>query len=233
MNRFKKIIPLFLVLSIIAVSCSKEEDENTIVAIDLPTAAMLIFPNNNTECNEGVIVSDTETDVLFKWGETANTSSYILTITNLNDATSREIKTNSNEFLIRVLRGTPYSWIVKSKASIGSETADSETWKFYNAGLPEESHPPFPAEAISPQIGSSIDEGEVTLQWEATDVDNDIVSYTVLLDNANSPDTEVGKPTANSLKVTVTSGLVYYWKIITTDVRGNESHSQTFQFRVN
>jgi hypothetical protein len=233
MNRFKKIIPLFALLTIIAISCSTDEDENTIVAIDLPSAAMLIFPDNNTECNEGVIVSDTETDVLFKWGETTNTSSYILTITNLNDATSQEIKTSSNEFLIRVLRGTPYSWIVRSKASIGNEMVDSETWKFYNAGLSEESHPPFPAEATSPQIGSSIDEGEVTLQWEATDVDNDIVSYTVLLGKTNSLDTEVGKPMTNSLKVTVTSGLVYYWKVITTDTRGNESHSQIFQFRVN
>lgn len=233
MNRFKKIIPLFLVLSIIAVSCSKEEDENTIVAIDLPTAAMLIFPVNNTECNEGVIVSETETDVLFKWGETTNTSSYVLTITNLNNATSREIKTLSNEFLIRVLRGTPYSWVVKSKAGIGSETVDSEIWKFYNAGLAEESHPPFPAEAISPQIGSSIEEGEITLQWEAADVDNDIVSYTIFLETTTLLDTELGKSTINSLDVTVTSGLVYYWKIITTDSLGNESHSQTFQFRVN
>jgi hypothetical protein len=122
---------------------------------------------------------------------------------------------------------------VKSKANIGNETADSEMWRFYNAGLPEESHPPFPAQAVNPKMGASIDSGDLTLQWEATDVDNDIASYTVLLDTNNSPVAEVGNPSTNSLNVTVTSGIVYYWKVITTDGLGNESYSQTFEFRVN
>jgi hypothetical protein len=233
MNRFKKIIPILLFAFIISMSCSKENDIDTVVSIDVPTAAMLVFPENNTECNEGFIVSDTETDVLFKWEEATNTSSYLLTITNLKDGTSREIKTISNEFLIRVLRGTPYSWVVKSQSGTSNETADSAIWKFYNAGFPEESHPPFPAEALSPQIGASIDEGEISLQWEATDVDNDIVSYVVFLDTNSTPVTEVGITSATSLNVTVAPESIYYWKVITTDALGNESHSQIFQFRVN
>lgn len=234
MNTLKKIIPLCLIVILIIMSCSSEEDQTAMNNVeDLPAAATLVFPHNNTECNEGIVVSDTETDVLFEWEEAENTSSYILTITNLNDGTSREIKTVANEFLIRVLRGTPYSWVVKSKASTGNATADSETWKFYNAGLPEQSHPPFPAEVISPQMGVTVNEGNVLLQWDATDIDNDIASYTVLLDTSNIPITEVGKPSVNSLNVTVSSGQIYYWKVITTDTLGNESHSQTFQFRVN
>jgi hypothetical protein len=233
MKRFKKIISLLLFVSILSVSCGKDENENTILAADLPTASLLIFPDNNTECNEGSIISDTETEVLFKWEEAINTSAYILTITNLKDATSREIHTISNEFLIRVLRGTPYSWFVKSKSSIGSVTADSETWRFYNAGLAEESHPPFPAEATSPQLGSSIASGPITLQWDASDVDNDIASYTVLLGTNNALVTKVGNSNTNSLDVTVSSGLVYYWKVITIDSLANESYSQTFEFRTN
>ena len=233
MNTFRKIIPFFLLAIIVITSCSKEDNQTDVIVEVLPTAATLIYPDNNTECNEGIIVSETETDVLFKWEEATNTSSYVLTITNLNNATSREIKTISNEHLIRVLRGTPYSWVVKSKANIGNETVDSETWRFYNAGLPEESHPPFPAEAVNPKMGVSVDSGDLTLQWEATDVDNDIASYTVLLDTNNPPVEEAGNPSTNSLNVTVTSGMVYYWKVITTDEVGNESHSQTFEFRVN
>jgi len=226
-------MPLCILALVITISCSSEDEQTAVIVEDLPTAATLIFPNDNTECNEGIIVSDTETDVLFEWEEATNASSYVLTITNLNDATSREIKTVSSEFLIRVLRGTPYSWVVKSKVSSSNETTDSETWKFYNAGLPEESHPPFPADVISPQIGSSIDGGNITLQWEATDVDGDIASYTILLDTANQPVTEVGNPSTNSLNVTVSSGQVYYWKVITFDEVGNASHSQVFQFKVN
>ncbi|WP_339895225.1 hypothetical protein [uncultured Algibacter sp.] len=233
MNPFKKIIPLCLLAITSATSCSSDDKQADGIVEGLPSAATLIFPENNKECNEGIIVSDTETDVLFEWEAAENTSSYILTLTNLNDGTSREIKTVANEFLIRILRGTPYSWVVKSKAISGTATADSETWKFYNAGLPEESYPPFPAEVISPQMGASVDEGTVLLQWEATDIDNDIASYTILLDTISAPTTEVGKPTVNSLNVTVSPGQIYYWKVITTDESGNESHSQTFQFRVN
>ncbi|MDG1729012.1 MAG: hypothetical protein P8K68_12490 [Algibacter sp.] len=232
MNRFIKIIPICLLILFIGISCSSDDEQGAVVNAVIPAAANLVFPNNNTECNEGIVVSETETDVLFEWQEATNASSYVLTITNLNAGTSREIKTISNKVLIRILRGTPYSWVVKSKG-IGNETADSDTWKFYNAGLPEESHPPFPADAVSPKIGSSVDEGAITLQWETTDVDNDIASYTVLLDTTNQPVTEAGNSSVNSLNVTVTSGQVYYWKVITTDEIGNASHSPVFQFRVN
>lgn len=217
----------------IIISCSSDDSQTANLEGDPPTATTLFYPENNTECNEGIIISDIETDVLFKWEEATNASSYVLTITNLNAGTSREIKTTTNEFLIRVLRGTPYSWVVKSKGGSSTVTADSEVWKFYNAGLPEESHPPFPADVISPQMGTSIDSGDITLQWEATDVDDDIASYTILLDTTNPPVTEIGKTSANSLNVTVSSGQVYYWKVITTDQVGNTSNSPVFQFRVN
>lgn len=233
MNRFKKIIPIGLLAISLVISCSKEEDETAIVTVDPPTEATLVFPENNTECNEGIVVSDTETDVLFQWEEATNASSYILQITNLNDGTSRNISTISTEFFIRILRGTPYSWSVKSLVGGTNETAQSAIWKFYNAGLPEESHPPFPAEAISPQTGSSTVEGSITLEWQATDVDNDISSYTVFLDTVNPPISEIGNSSTNSLDVTVSSGLIYYWKVITTDQAGNASDSQIFQFIVN
>ncbi len=73
----------------------------------------------------------------------------------------------------------------------------------------------------------------VALQWEASDVDNDIASYTVFLDTANPPVAEVGNISNTNLDVTVTSGLVYYWKVVTTDAVGNASDSQIFQFGVN
>lgn len=229
----KRTIPIYLLVLSVFISCTTKDDQVNLVSSNTPSPSTLVFPKNNTECNEGAIVSETESDVLFKWEETKNTSSYFLTITNLNNGLTREIKTVSNEFLIRILRGTPYSWVVKSKAIIGNETTDSETWKFYNAGLPEESHSPFPAEAISPTIGSNVSQGTIKLQWQATDVDNDIVSYKVIMDTSSSPITEVGNTTVNSLNVTVSSDKVYYWKVITADAAGNASNSQVFQFKVN
>jgi hypothetical protein len=233
MNTFKKIISICLFLILIATSCSNNDSGDEVITADPPTAATLIFPENNTECNAGTVISDTETEVLFQWEEATNASSYVLQVENLNDGTSRNISTISNEFLIRIFRGTPYSWSVESLVSGTNESAESTTWRFYNAGLPQVSHPPFPAEVISPQQGSSIDEGLVVLQWDALDIDNDIVSYAVVLDIVNPPVTEVGITNTTNLEVTAASGLVYYWKVVTTDAIGNTSDSQIFQFGVN
>lgn len=233
MNTFKKIFPLWLLLAGIVISCSQSEEQSVIDEVAPPTAVTLIFPENNTECNEGEIISETETDVLFRWQEAINANDYILQIKNLNSGISRVIKTPSNEFLLRISRGTPYSWSVKSKVSGSNESAESEIWKFYNAGLAVESHPPFPAEVVSPQMGSSIDPGNVTLRWETTDINNDISAYKVLLDTANPPLKEVANSSVNNLNITVHSGQVYYWKVITIDEAGNTSNSQIFQFKVN
>lgn len=232
MNRFKKIIPIALFLLVVATACS-DDDDMTNSIVETPTAAQLIFPEDNTVCNEGVVVSDTETDVLFQWEEATNASSYVLQIINLNDGSARNISTLSNEFLIRILRGTPYSWSVKSLASGSNETAESSVWRFYNAGLPTESHPPFPADATNPEIGSTVNPGTITLEWEASDIDGDISTYEVLLDTVNPPAAEAGTTANTTLDVAVNSGVVYYWKIITTDALENASHSQVFQFTVN
>ncbi len=71
------------------------------------------------------------------------------------------------------------------------------------------------------------------MQWEASDIDNDIVSYTIVLDTVNPPVTEVGTTSNTNLEVTATSGHVYYWKVVTIDAIGNASDSQIFQFGVN
>ncbi len=233
MNTFKKIFPLWLLLAGIVISCSQSEEQSVIDEVAPPVAVTLKFPENNTECNEGEIISETETDVLFRWQDATNANDYMLQIINLNSGISKVIKTPSNEFLLRISRGTPYSWSVKSKVSGSNESAESEIWKFYNAGLAVESHPPFPADAVSPQMGSTIDPGNVTLRWETTDINNDISAYKVLLDTANPPLKEVANSSVNNLNITVHSGQVYYWKVITIDEAGNTSNSQIFQFKVN
>jgi hypothetical protein len=232
MKKFIKIIALTLIMGSITLTCS-DDDSLAVNNIEPPMPTNLIFPENNTVCNEGTVISETETDVLFQWEEAMNASSYILKITNLNDGTSRNISTLSTEFLIRILRGTPYSWSVKSIGLDGNTSADSSVWNFYNAGLPLESHAPFPAIAINPQPGSSVEQGTISLEWEASDIDNDIASYTIFLDTTNPPLTEINTTVNTNIEVSVSSGVVYFWKIITTDEIGNTSTSQVFEFMVN
>lgn len=229
MQKTKNIIFVFIIG--IVISCSKEGGEP--VSGMPPSSATLIFPDNNTECNEGEIISDNSSRVVFRWTASANTDSYTLNIKNLETSMSSSLNTISNEFAVPILRGAPYSWSVISKSNGNSQTAESEVWKFYNAGLPQESHPPFPAEAINPAMGSNTVSGTITLEWLGADVDNDIASYDILLDTVNPPITLAGNSTTNSMNVDVDSGNIYYWKVITTDVVGNASDSEIFQFVVN
>lgn len=232
MKKFIKIITLTLIMGSITLTCS-DDDSLAVNNIEPPMPANLIFPENNTVCNEGTVISETETDVLFQWEEAMNASSYILKITNLNDGTSRNISTLSTEFLIRILRGTPYSWSVRSIGLDGNTSAESSVWNFYNAGLPLETHAPFPAIAINPQPGSSVEQGTISLEWEASDIDNDIVAYTIFLDTSNPPLTEINTTANANTEVSVSPGTIYFWRIVTTDQVGNTSNSQVFQFAVN
>jgi len=231
MRLFLKILFVFVIS--LGISCSGDESEDITEPTVDPTAVTLNFPLNNAECHEGTIISESLSEVVFKWTVTSDNNSYTLSLKNLDNGAIKNYNTIEDELAISILRGVPYSWSVISKVSGNSKTAESSVWKFYNAGLPNESHPPFPAEAISPVMGSAINSGTITLQWEGSDVDGDISSYQVLLDEANPPVTEVGNTSSNSLEVTVTSEKIYYWKVMTNDAVGNTSDSEIFQFKVN
>ncbi len=226
---------LILVLTIsLGISCGGNDNDDVVVElVENPTAVTLNFPLNNTECNEGTIISESRSEVIFKWIGAENNDSYTVSLKNLETSVIKSYDTNFEELPISILRGVPYSWWVVSKVVGNSKTAESPIWKFYNAGLPKESHPPFPAEVMSPLMGAAIVSGTVKLQWKGSDVDNDIVSYTVLFDKSEIPTTSIGNPTTNSINVEVESGKVYYWKVVSTDADGNASDSEIFQFKVN
>ena len=114
MKKYFKNTALCCAVLLLLIACNSEaESIEEETAATPPWISTLIYPENNTECNAGNIISETENEVLFQWMESTNTNSYILTLTNLNEGTSREIKTISNEFLIRMKRGAPYAWSVK------------------------------------------------------------------------------------------------------------------------
>jgi hypothetical protein len=228
--RLVKNLILVLTLSL-GISCGGDDNDDVIAPVVNPTAVTLNFPLNNTECNEGTIISESRSEVIFKWTGATNNDSYTVSLKNLETGVIKNYNTNFEELPISILRGVPYAWSVISKVAGNSETAESAIWKFYNAGLPKESHPPFPAEVVSPLMGSTVVSGEVKLQWKGSDVDNDINSYTVLFDTSETPTIVIGNPTTSSINVEVESGNVYYWKVISIDADGNSSDSELFQFK--
>lgn len=232
----KTIYKITCISSLLLASCgggSDDGDTDTPDAIATPKATTLVFPENNTECNEGAIISDTRSSVEFSWNAATDTDSYEINIKNLatGNSSSKTVTTTSDA--ITIDRGTPYEWFVVSKANGTTETATSTTWKFYNQGVGTENYAPFPADVISPARGTTIaTTTTVSLKWSGEDVDNDIVDYEILFDTNNTPTTSIGVTTETTLDATVTSNTVYYWKVITKDSQNNTSTSEVFEFKV-
>lgn len=200
--------------------------------IAAPLAATLVFPDNNTECNEGVVINETQSTVTFDWNASQNTDSYEVNLRNLNTNTSTKTNSNTNSADITLERGVPYEWFVVSKANGTNETASSSIWKFYNQGPGVENYAPFPAEAVNPGRGAAIDNtGTVQLEWSGSDVDNDITEYDVLFGTDSDPTTLLGTTQDSFIDATIATG-VYYWRVISKDSQGNSSESEIFEFSV-
>ncbi len=196
-----------------------------------PEAAVLTFPNKDEECNQGTILSSSESRVTFEWESSANTNSYTVVLKNLDTNEESETGVNSNLASITIKRNTAYSWHVISKSNKTTTIATSETWKFYNAGEGVENYAPFPADLVAPSMGAEV-ASPVTLSWSGSDVDNDITSYEVYLDTANPP-TNVQETTSNTTieNIALDADTVYYWRVKTTDESGSNSLSPVFEFR--
>ncbi|MEW4922891.1 hypothetical protein [Algibacter sp. 2305UL17-15] len=233
MNYSKRTYTVALILGMM-VSCSGGGDSGGEEEILDPTKAALIFPNNNEECTAGVVISNTQAKLTFDWNKADNTTAYTLFLKNLETNATQDFDSNSDDLEITIERGTPYSWYVVSKSNKTTNTATSDTWKFYLAGIGVENYAPFPAELKSPTNGAAISAATANLEWTGNDVDNDIKEYDVYLDTNTSPTTKVSTTTVQKLDShSVSASTTYYWKVVTRDNHGNTSTSEVYSFSTN
>lgn len=190
----------------------------------------LVFPHKDGLCNLGTDITPTQSTVFFEWQASDIAENYVITIENLNTGEIIQGETTEDKIGIVINRATPFAWYVES--TLGTTTEKSETWKFYNAGSGVQSYAPFSAVINAPEMASSINTTNVSLQWAGSDVDNDIVGYDVYLSTEESPSLHTSDVVASELDITVVSGNIYYWKIITKDSQGNTSESGIYQFEV-
>lgn len=220
----------FTLLIVFCFACKKDDPPNP------PASAILVFPENNSECTTGTDINPTTSMVEFRWQQALNTDNYELTVTNENTNVSQTVNTRALSYEITLDKGALHTWVVRTSNASVLRNATSPTWRFYNAGF-ETSYAPFPAEIILPEFGQSVfkdSNNELTLRWSGADIDNDIISYELYFSNENPPTTLVDTVTdgITNSRVTVDSGTVYYWKVITVDREGNTSDSGIYDFRV-
>ena len=78
--------------------------------------------------------------------------------------------------------------------------------------------------------------GIVLLSWNCTDVDDDLDSFEVYLDNSNGTTllkTITYETLTTEIEVEVENNKDYYWKIVAIDSNGNSSSSGVYGFRTN
>ena len=204
-----------------------------------PSAANLTAPANNKVCETGTSISDSQSNVSFSWAASANTSTYDLKITNLNtnEITNKTGLTSTNT-TVALNKGAPYSWQITSKNTQTTQTASSNTWKFYLAGeTGVTSYAPFPADLKSPSSGATVErdtDGKIKLTWEGSDPDTSSgLKYTIYLDKTDGkqdPSDDHKDLNASELSVAVDADSIYYWRVKTTDGT-NVSYSIVYSFR--
>ncbi len=221
---------MLLLAGVLLLSCGKDSPPKP------PEAAVLVFPERNSECTTGIDLNDQTSQVEFRWQEAKFTDTYELVVTNLDTGSSQTVTTTSLSAVRPLEKGALFRWNIRTRNEKTQDVVTSETWLFYNAGS-ETSYAPFPAQIIAPLSGASVVRdinNEITLEWSGADIDNDLVGYEIYLDTANPPTTLVASPSISlsSLSVSVERDTVYYWKIISRDREDNTSDSGVYSFRV-
>ena len=203
-----------------------------------PSIPSLSFPINEETCLEGTSTNDSQSSLEFRWSASQNVESYRLDIKNLSTNQKQSFNTSGTSYSATLLTGTPYSWNITAIGEEGSESASSASWKFYLAGAGITNYTPFPSELLAPRSGSSVTlvDGNITLNWNGSDVDGDLDYYELYLDT-NDATTLVQQVNAESATtafvIAVESSNTYSWKIIAVDANGNKSSSGVYSFLTN
>jgi hypothetical protein len=222
---------IVICLLLFVVSCGKKPAAPTPPLA--PSKAFLVAPAKDAPCTTGANATATQSAVSFNWQKADNADSYEIDIKNLLTGDIQSQPTSAAQVSVTLSLNTPYSWYIVSKSNTSAQTAQSDTWKFYNSGPGVTSYAPFPADLVSPALGDAVTKGTVTLKWSGSDADNDIVSYDVYFGSAQPVTLFKNDVTVQHIDVQVSGSTTYYWKIVTKDSKGNSSISGTFHFSAN
>ncbi len=201
-----------------------------------PEKTLLILPAKDEACLTATDFSATESMVTFEWKKAANVDTYEIQVTNFLDGTVVTKRTTADHIALPLPKGTPFKWKVVSISSSDNQMVSSDTWRFYNSSPGLVAHVPFPAELLSPKFGETIafQTGKADFTWKGSDIDKDIAYYAFYLGtDANQlqlVSKEIKSETVTG--VTVKANTRYFWKVSTTDKRGNISESEISQFMV-
>lgn len=231
----KKIIFSVLTLGTLLWSCGgsgeDKPDPDPTPINKAPSTPSLVYPSANLLCIDNSID--------FKWNSSTDPDgdniTYQVQIAKDSDFTN-VVETVSNTGTTRTIsldKGIAYYWRVNAKDSKNNTSEYSSANSFYTEGVGVSNYIPFSPSIKTPAISSVVSTSTVSLEWDASDVDNDALTYDIYFGTDNPPATK--KSADQSEKSYTTESLSattdYYWKIIVKDGKGGEAIGQVWSFK--
>lgn len=222
----KKILYKLVLVIFLGTSCSSGGGDDFGVGSDTsnskPTAPILVFPSQNQLCTTNVLN--------FEWQASTNPDGssliYILEISKDNQFNNKvvdEVLTSLSK-IITLEKGFAYYWRVKARSTRNIESDYSSTAQFYTEEVPNSNHLPFAPALQSPFLGQYLETVTTTvdLEWTASDVDGDPVTFDVYFGKDKDALSLVSEDSsANTFEVNLdTIDATYYWKILVKDDKG-------------
>lgn len=189
----------------------------------------LMYPTHNLLCISNVLD--------FEWSVATDPDgdqlSYILEIARDNGFTNIEhqFTVSSNTKTVTLDKGKAYYWRVQAKDSENATSNYSVVNQFYTEGEGKVNYLPFLPELLTPRMDSSVSGVSTLLQWNATDVDGDNLTYDVYFDADVQLNSKVGDNiNVKSLSVDLIPGTTYYWKVVVKDGKGGQTIGPIWSF---
>ena len=224
-----------VIFSLLLTSCGAGDDEpgggpDPLEENTAPTVPNQVFPLDNAIC--------VDNNVLFEWnGSTdaeGNTISYRIEISENTSFVplTRSETSFAESKIVGLEKGKAYYWRIKAVDSQLAESSFSSIVQFVTEGEGTSNHVPFAPSLLTPANNSELEGTSVTINWSASDVDGDPLSFDVYLDTKENPDTLVSENQTETsfTKADLTAATKYYVKVVVKDDRGASSIGQVWSF---
>lgn len=196
-----------------------------------PSIPLLVAPGDGLLCAENPLD--------FSWNTASDpdgdsVSYYIQVATDNSFSKDLQVKTTANTSTNFILKkGLAYYWRVQAKDSKNKTSNYSAVRKLYAEAEGEINHLPYAPSLISPVLNSNITTTSTVLEWNSSDVDDDVLKYDIYFGDVNPPPLVAENNANKTYEVTLSSDNSYFWKIIVKDGHGGESIGQIWSFKKN
>ncbi|WP_338357840.1 hypothetical protein [Yeosuana marina] len=225
----------FIVLSLALFGCSGGSgDDNPAPPVsknNAPSIPALVYPTNNLLCINNVLE--------FEWNASTDIDgdgiTYKIEIAKDNQfsqiAFNTTLSTTKKTYTLE--KGTAYYWRVQAIDSKNKSSNYSSIFNLYTEGVGVSNHLPFAPESVKPELNSTENFGDITLEWLGSDVDNDPLTFDVYFGASNPPILISENQNTQSFVVSTTASTTYYWKVVVKDNKGGEAIGQVWEFNTN